>query len=53
MRMASLEQQYKEWLDSNKASDFSFEDWKKYVLEPKLNRALEQIINKLKESEEE
>ncbi|MCA9748643.1 MAG: hypothetical protein KC414_06020 [Romboutsia sp.] len=49
--MASLEQQYSNWLDKNKASDFTFEDWKRYILVPKLKRASEQI-SKLKDEEE-
>lgn len=48
--MASLEQQYKSWMGKNKWSDFTFEDWQKYILVPKLQKAAEQI-NKLKEEE--
>lgn len=48
--MASLEQQYKSWLKDNKGSDFTFEDWQRYILIPVLQRAKEQI-NKIKEEE--
>jgi len=41
--MASLEVQYKSWLKENKGSDFTFEDWKKYIMEPKFKIAAEQI----------
>ena len=41
--MASLEQQYKSWLKANKGSDFTFEDWYRYILAPKLEKAAEQI----------
>lgn len=49
--MASLEQQYNSWLKGNKGSDFTFYDWQKYILAPKLKRAAEQI-NKILEEEE-
>jgi hypothetical protein len=48
--MSSLESQYSSWKTKNTWSDFSFEDWRKWILEPKLKMAVE-IINKLKEEE--
>lgn len=48
--MASLEQQYKSWLKANKGSDFTYDDWYRYILGPKIREIVEQI-NKLKEEE--
>ena len=48
--MASLEQQYKSWLKANKGSDFTYDDWQRYILRPKLEKAAEQI-NKIFEAE--
>lgn len=48
--MSSLESQYNSWKLKNSWSDFSFEDWQKWILEPKLKRAAD-FINKLKEEE--
>jgi len=50
--MSSLESQYNSWLDSNKQSDFTFEDWERWVLTPKLKKVAKQI-KKLKFKEEE
>lgn len=47
--MASLEQQYNSWLKDNPGSDFTFEDWEKYILLPKVKRAVEQICKILGE----
>jgi hypothetical protein len=35
--------QYKSWLEANKGSDFTYEDWHRYILQPKLDKAAEQI----------
>ena len=48
--MASLEVQYKSWLKANKGSDFTYDDWQRYILRPKLDKAAEQI-NRLKKEE--
>ncbi len=51
--MSSLESQYNEWLNQNKQSDFTFEDWERWVFTPKLKKAVKQIKKlKLKEEEE-
>lgn len=49
--MSSLEQQHEQFLkDNHWAKGFTFENWKRFILEPKLKSAKDKL-DKLKEDE--